>query len=71
MHCTSCQQYKRVFLLINGQCLCDECAYPTRSALSPMRLDPPLLLQRREYKPEQVEDRRRGQDCDLQPSGRR
>ena len=32
MQCTSCQRYRRVFLLINGQCLCDECAYPTRSA---------------------------------------
>ena len=68
MQCTSCQRPKRVFLLTKGQCLCDECAYPTRSALSPVRLEPPLLPRGRKHQTEQVEDGRRGQNAarDLQ-----
>ena len=60
MQCTSCQRYTRVFLLTKGQCLCDECAYPTRSAVSPVRFKPPLRPQGRKHYAEQVENRRRG-----------
>ena len=62
MQCTSCQRYGRVFLLIKGQCLCDECAYSARSARLRVRLEPPLLPQGRKHQSDQVEHRRHGQN---------